>query len=134
MKAVVAGGALLVVALACTPDAERCRRIYFDQLSAQLYDEQEIVFQTRLVSNEWGDLGAATSAADSDRVRRIGRAVMAAEFRRQLRGQYPSDSVFLADFGPVDPAQDSAEPTPRMPPRPSEIAWHAEHCYRAQAR
>jgi len=114
-------------AAGCTSAAVRCQEISDLIYMADLHERNERRFSRDFSESlTSGQLRGNIAAA-----RRAFRARRTMENRALLRESYPTDSAL---WRAGDPSADSAEPDPVIPPRPSELAWYAEHCHEGKAR
>lgn len=150
MRSVLIGGLALVTAggviwLLAQPSItrKRCEEIPYRQLSAEIHERAEKAFEVELSTQSNGSGHSYYSLPESTRtfLRRSLRAQKAAEFRareiREYRSKSPMtgvDSSMLEYYERQAPSLDSLEPEPNPPPRPSELAWYAEHCYEGKPR
>jgi hypothetical protein len=90
--------------LACQSRAQRCRDLNLQSFSNRVYEEQQADYWQRVEAAP-GYLGGPDSL----------KKRVESEMRLQMGG----DSMLVSR-------------TP--PPRPSDLAWSAEHCYQGSAR
>ncbi len=127
------GGAVFV-ATGCESATQRCRRIELAQITAENYQRREREFIERLYTTQYSGL-----PRDSQRfLERALRATMKAEEDRLMDSAYKADGRNYAEaqrlIGDTNRALDSLPPEGRPPPRPSDRAWYAEHCWEGKPR
>lgn len=117
----------LITGIACTPADERCGAIATQRLRAEYSARREAQF--------WTDHSQRLPPGGSpDSLRRVMRAEEADRARQQLFREDRSAEDSAITLMAYDPANDSLDPGVSAPPRPSDEAWYAEHCYQGTAR
>lgn len=123
---------ILLLAVTACDTTTRCADVSLAQIQSDVHAQAEERFLQTL-----HDLDGYSSMNDSvERFhRRALRAQWAAELKQFSDSSAEGDTVRLRMIAEGHtPALDSAEPEPRLPPRPSDLRWYAEHCYEGKAR
>ena len=122
-----------LILTACESATDRCRRISSEEWRNRLYEQTEADFWERVGGHPRYNPRAPHE--DQLQVQREVRAQMATETRRHSPDNSRELDSLRKQLGkPYGAARDSMDPEKEPPPKPSDLRWYNEHCYKGEPR